>query len=157
MAMLNPSQMLAGWKRAWQDHGWIVQIVLATVSLPISILAILVVLPMVGFDIRTERIEEHVQLPASPIDLQVADIACNKFLPAEKRLQVGGYYSYQVSGLNKEGSHVYLLWTDSTEPGLGGELLRDRVVVEINDESALLPIDRKSRDCLLKRASEPKP
>ena len=95
---------------------------------------------------------EELRLPASPLDLQLADVVCNA--PVAKTYQpVGNYWSYTALVTTAEGASVHLRWTDSPAELVPGERLSDKVAAQVNGGPvAPIDIDDRARQCFLDRA-----
>ena len=93
--------------------------------------------------------EISLNLPASPVEVQLSDVACNAE-SVEKAVVSSGLppiYTYTLKHTTRAGSSVFLRWTDA--PGMLGQ----NAVVEVNGQSAHPEPDERTKKCLRERAT----
>ena len=139
--------MLRNVRNAARDYGWVLALAISGLVLILFVMASWAqpqVAGKVGIDTG-----DTLQLPASPVEVQLSDVACNAE-SVEKAVVSSGLppiYTYTLKHTTRAGSSVFLRWTDA--PGMLGQ----NAVVEVNGQSAHPEPDERTKKCLRERAT----
>lgn len=128
---------------AGREWGWL--LALAAVVIAVGLYYVQAPEAVLPSQLEPPRDETALSLPASPVDIQLSDVACNAE-GVEKALIGTGIYTYTAKHTTKQGASVFIRWTDSAG------MLGQNAYVQVNGLDAYPEPDEKTKDCLRKRA-----